>query len=212
VVNQFVETHRAGTMFGNVMLRRYLGSAEHLKNPAADAEQRKLREIRTYFETYAKQYDLDWLLVAAQAYQESQFDQTRRSHVGAVGVMQIKPETASDRNVAVANIEQVENNIHAGIKYLRFIADRYYADTGITRLNRGLFTLAAYNAGPGRVRQLRRKAEAAGLDQNVWFHNVEIIAARDIGRETVDYVSNIYKYFVVFKARAAAQDTTSPAR
>lgn len=208
-VNAFVATHRAGTTFGNTMLRRYLGSAERLKNPTAEADRRRLQAIRSLFERYAGQYDLPWMLVAAQAYQESQFDQSRRSHVGAVGVMQIKPETAADRNVGITGVDQVEPNIHAGIKYLRFVMDRYFADSTVDRLNRGLFALAAYNAGPGRVRQLRAKAKAAGLDPDIWFGNVEVIAAREIGRETVDYVSNIYKYFTVYRGIAALRDSSA---
>ena len=65
-----------------------------------------------------------------------------------------------------------------------------------------LFTFASYNAGPARIRGLRRKAEAAGLDPNLWFDNVEVIAAREIGRETVQYVSNIYKYYLAYKLLA----------
>jgi membrane-bound lytic murein transglycosylase MltF len=209
LANDFIRRHRIGTTFGNLMLRRYLGSAERLKNPTAVADRERLAQIRRYFESYAGKYDLPWMLIAAQAYQESQFDQSRKSHVGAVGVMQIKPETAADRNVGITGVEQVEPNIHAGIKYLRFISDRYFADSTIDRLNRGLFALAAYNAGPGRVRQLRAKAREAGLDPNVWFGNVEVIAARDIGRETVDYVSNIYKYYTVYRGIAALRDSSA---
>jgi membrane-bound lytic murein transglycosylase MltF len=123
--------------------------------------------------------------------------------------MQIKPSTAADKNVGIKRVDQLDNNIHAGIKYMRFLQDRYFADEGLDPLNRGLFTLAAYNAGPARVAQLRQKAEKAGLDRNQWFNNVEVIAAREIGRETVDYVSNIYKYYTVYRAitaqRAAEQ-------
>ena len=209
LVDNFIRDHRVGTTFGNMMIKRYLGSAERLKNPTAVADRERLKQIRGYFETYAGRYDLPWMLVAAQAYQESQFDQSRRSHVGAVGVMQIKPSTAADRNVGISGVDKVEPNIHAGIKYLKFIADRYFADSTIDRLNRGLFALAAYNAGPGRVRQLRRKATEAGLDPNVWFGNVEVIAARDIGRETVDYVSNIYKYYTVYRGIAALRDSSA---
>jgi len=208
MVNSFIKTHRAGTAFGNTMLRRYVGSVERLKNPTATADRARLAAIRAHFEKYGAQYDLPWMLVAAQAYQESQFDQSRKSHVGAVGVMQIKPETAADRNVGITGVDQVEPNIHAGIKYLRFVTDRYFTDSTIDRLNKGLFALAAYNAGPGRVRGLRAKAKAAGLDPNIWFGNVEIIAAREIGRETVDYVSNIYKYYTAYRAIAVLRDST----
>ncbi len=200
VVNDFVRTHRAGTLFGNVLLKRYVGSAERLKNPTSEAEMRRFRDLAAHLRKYAGKYDFDWILVGAQAYQESGLDQGKRSRAGAVGVMQIKPETAADPNVGIRNVENVENNVHAGVKYLRFLVDRYFQDEGIDRLNRGLFAIASYNAGPARVTQLRKKAKTAGLDPNRWFGNVEVIAAREIGRETVDYVSNIYKYYVAYKA------------
>jgi len=77
--------------------------------------------------------------------------------------------------------------------------NEYYAKEPMTPLNKGLFTFAAYNAGPGRVRQLRRLAAERGLDATVWFNNVELIAAEKIGRETVTYVSNIYKYYLAYQ-------------
>jgi membrane-bound lytic murein transglycosylase MltF len=203
VVNDFVRTHRVGTMFGNVLLKKYLGSPVRLKNPSAQRDLERFRQIATYLQQYSAQYRVDWLLVAAQGYQESQLDQTRRSAAGAVGVMQIKPETAADPSVGIHGVTEVGNNIHAGVKYLRFMVDRYFSDAPIDRLNKGLFALAAYNAGPARVARLRRTAKAQGLDPNQWFYNVEIIAAREIGRETVDYVSNIYKYYTAYKGIAA---------
>ena len=206
IINDFVEKHRAGTLFGNVLLDRYLGSARRLKNPTTTAELEKYRAMAQYFRTYADQYGSDWILAVAQGYQESMLDHSKRSPAGAVGVMQIKPSTAADRNVGIDNVEDLENNIHASIKYMSFIRNRYFADEDIDPLNRGLLTLAAYNAGPARVAQMRQKAAEVGLDPNQWFGNVEIIAARMIGRETVDYVSNIYKYYAAYKAYAAQRD------
>jgi membrane-bound lytic murein transglycosylase MltF len=113
-------------------------------------------------------------------------------------VMQLLQSTAEDPNVGIPDIEQVEPNIHAGVKYLRFLRDRYFDDPELDAFNRALFSFAAYNAGPARVRGLRRKAAEAGLDPDKWFNNVELIAAREIGRETVQYVSNIYKYYLAY--------------
>lgn len=203
VVNDFIATHRAGTMFGNMMLKRYLGSVERLKNPTEDQELERFRSLVTYLRKYGDKYNLPWLLVTAQGYQESQLDQSKRSPVGAIGVMQIKPETAAD--VGVRGIETAENNIHAGAKYLRFILDRYFKDAPMDTLNKGLFALASYNSGPARVAGLRQKAEDLSLNPNVWFNNVEIVAAREIGRETVDYVSNIYKYYTAYVAIVGRQ-------
>jgi membrane-bound lytic murein transglycosylase MltF len=148
------------------------------------------------FRRYGGRYDVDWLLMAAQGYQESQLQQSRRSHVGAIGVMQVMPATA--RELGVGNVAELEPNIHAGVKYVRFLVDRYFAAEPMTPTDRVLFAFAAYNAGPARVRALRREAQARGLDPNLWFDNVERVAADRVGRETVQYVSNIYKYYVAY--------------
>jgi membrane-bound lytic murein transglycosylase MltF len=149
------------------------------------------------FRKYSEKYNLDFLLMAAQGYQESRLDQNVKSQVGAVGVMQVMPATGKE--LGVGDITKLEPNIHAGVKYMRFMIDQYYAKEPMDQLNKGLFTFASYNAGPGRVRQLRREAEKQGLNPNVWFNNVERIASARIGRETVTYVSNIYKYYIAYK-------------
>ncbi len=207
VVNDFIRTHKVGTMFGNVMMKRYLGSVERLKNPTTEEERRKLQTLRAFFEKYGDQYDMDWILMAAQGYQESRLDQSVKSHVGAIGIMQVKPETAGD--MGIRDIDKAENNIHAGVKYLRFMIDRYYKDEPMDKLNKGLFALASYNAGPARVRRLRAKTEAIGLNPNVWFRNVEVVASKEIGRETVDYVSNIFKYYTAYKMIALQRQQSS---
>ena len=158
---------------------------------------------------YGKQYSIDWLRLAAQGYQESGLRQDRRSSAGAVGIMQIKPSTAADKKIGINGIDELENNIHAGAKYLRFIADRYYADDDIDELNQWLLSLAAYNAGPARINRYRNEARAKGYDPAVWFNNVEIIAARRIGRETVTYVSNIFKYYIAYQLTVERQRTHS---
>jgi membrane-bound lytic murein transglycosylase MltF len=148
------------------------------------------------FKKYGDRYDIDWLLMTAQGYQESSLNQNAQSKVGAIGVMQVMPATGKDMNVG--DISQLEPNIHAGVKYIRLTIDRNFKNEPMDRLNKGLFAFASYNAGPGRVHQLRVEAGRAGLDPNVWFNNVERIAAKRIGRETVQYVSNIYKYYVAY--------------
>lgn len=182
--------------FANETLRRYLKSTRYVKNATADAEMRKFRAAVDLFRKYGDRYDLDWMLMAAQGYQESRLDQNARSPVGAIGVMQVMPATGGD--LKVGDITQIEPNVHAGVKYIRFMIDQYYKNEPMDELNKHLFAFAAYNAGPGRISQLRRQAQKQGLDPNIWFHNVERVAAAKIGRETVTYVSNIYKYYVAY--------------
>jgi membrane-bound lytic murein transglycosylase MltF len=121
--------------------------------------------------------------------------------------MQVMPATGKD--LAVGDINKVEPNIHAGVKYFRFMMDEFYKDEPMDDVNKGLMTLASYNAGPGRIRQLRRETEKRGLNPNVWFGNVERVVSERIGRETVTYVSNIYKYYIAYRLtleREAARD------
>jgi membrane-bound lytic murein transglycosylase MltF len=139
---------------------------------------------------------MDYLLMMAQGYQESLLDQNAKSEVGAVGVMQLMPATGKEMNTG--DIMQIEPNIHAGIKYVSLMRDEFFANEPMDARNKILFSFAAYNAGPGRVQKLRKEAEKRGLNPNVWFNNVELIAARRIGEETVTYVSNIYKYYVAY--------------
>ena len=200
VIAEFAKNHKAGTLTGNVIINRYLKSTKYITNAASGAERKKFEETIDYFKTYGDKYDFDYLMLAALAYQESTLDQNLRSSVGAVGVMQIMPATAGDKNVGITNIDKLEPNIHAGTKYLKFMADRYFPPEGdMDVLNRAFFTFASYNAGPNRVAKLRTEAEKMGLDPNVWFDNVEVVAAKRIGRETVQYVGNIMKYYVAYK-------------
>ena len=199
VVNDFVRGHKKGTMLGNILFKRYLKNTKYVKNSVSEQEMKKFKAMAQLFKKYANKYEFNYLMVIAQAYQESGLDHSRRSHAGAVGVMQLLPTTAADPNVNIADIEKLENNIHAGTKYLRFIIDRYYKDEPMDDVNKLLFAFASYNAGPARVKELREKAEKMGLDPNVWFGNVEIAAAKSIGRETVQYVRNIYKYYITYQ-------------
>ena len=179
------------------ILTKYLKHLTHVKNAASEAQRKKFLSLVDLFHKYGDRYDVNWLLMAAQGYQESRLDQKARSASGAIGVMQVLPSTAKDLNVG--DITQTEPNINAGIKYMRFMIDQYYGKEPMTNLDKALFAFAAYNAGPGRVAQLRREAARRGLDPNVWFHNVEYIAEEKIGPETVTYVSNIYKYYVAYQ-------------
>ncbi len=199
VVNDFLQSQKQGTMMGNILLQRYLKDRRWSQNPTSGGEIGKLKNLAQYFQKYGQQYNFDWLMLAAQAYQESQFQPNLRSAAGAIGIMQVLPSTAADSNVNITNLYDPQSNIHAGTKYMRYIADNYFADAATDKFNRILFCLAAYNAGPNRIAQLRVRTAEAGLDPNQWFNNVERIVAQQVGRETVQYVSNIFKYYVAFQ-------------
>ena len=209
-VDGWLRKHGKGDAFRNVVERRYLDSVKYAKNAAAESERRKLRAVLDLFKKYGKQYDVDYLLMVAQGYQESTLDQNVKSPVGAIGVMQIMPPTGKE--LKVGDITKIEPNIHAGVKYMRFMEDQYFKDEPMDNLNKMLMTFAAYNCGPGRLRQLRRETEKRGLDPNLWFGNVERVASERIGRETVTYVSNIYKYYIAYKLWADQEERRSAAK
>jgi membrane-bound lytic murein transglycosylase MltF len=209
-VNAFVKTHKVGTAFGNTIKRRYAGGQRFVKEATAEAEMKKFNRVVELFRRYGSQYGLDALLVMAQSYQESRLDHAARSSVGAVGIMQVLPSTGKD--MKVGDVHQLEPNIHAGVKYIRFMIDTYFANEPMDALNKGLFAFASYNAGPGRIRQLRKVTAARGLDPNTWFNNVEVIVSEKIGSETVTYVSNIYKYYVAYTMLAQQEEERQKAR
>jgi membrane-bound lytic murein transglycosylase MltF len=199
LVDEFIASHSVGTSFGNTLLRRYLQNTKWVKDSTSSQEMKKFQTNLELFQKYAGEYDFDYLMIAAQGYQESLLDQSKRNPSGAVGIMQVIPKNAAASPINIPNVGTADNNIHAGVKMLRNIDDTYFNDPKITPLNKTLFVFASYNAGPNRIVRLRKQATDMGLDPNVWFGNVELVAAKDIGQETVTYVSNIYKYYVAYK-------------
>ena len=198
-LNGYLVKNKKGTTVGNVLFRRYFKNNKFIENPLAKKEIKKFEKLSGLFRTYSKMYGFDWLASMAQAYQESGLDQKARSHAGAVGIMQLLPSTAADPNVGIPNIEKLENNIHAGIKYMHFLRERYFSGSELSPANRLAFSLAAYNMGPGRLAKLRKRAKGMGLDANKWFGNVEMVALAKVGSEPVTYVSNIHEYYVAYR-------------
>jgi membrane-bound lytic murein transglycosylase MltF len=198
-VNALVAEARKGTKTGNIILQKYLKSAKWAEKALDSEGEGRLRNLVELFKEYGGQYDFDWLMVAAQGYQESKLDQNARSHAGAIGIMQLLPTTAADPNVGIPDITSERNNIHAGVRYLRFLRDRYFSEPQFSDLDRVVFSFAAYNAGPGNIAKSRKLAAKMGLNPDVWFDNVELAAARAVSREPVIYVRNIYKYYVAYR-------------
>ena len=202
-LNQFIKEIRKGTLLGNIYFKRYYENSKWIDDPTAPEQASRLEKYKSVFQKYAAEHNFDWLSVAAMAYQESKIDQTKVSPRGAVGIMQIKPDTAASHEVGIPDINSGENNINAGVKYLAYLRDNYFSSDDIAPEDQIDFTWAAYNAGPGRIKQLRKLAAENGYDPNKWFSNVERIAAREIGRETVQYVANINKYYIAYKLAEA---------
>ncbi len=197
-LDRFAKNHKKGTRLGNILFRRYYEQTTWIKNPLAGNPGKKLVAYAPLFKEYAAEYGFDWRLISAMAFQESGFDHKKVSPQGAVGIMQVRPETAADPKVGIPDISSVANNIQAGVKYLKFLQDQYFNDAAILPQDQVRFSLAAYNAGPGRMRRARKKALRMQLDPNRWFRNVEMAMLKIVGQETVRYVSNINKYYVIY--------------
>jgi len=191
-------------------MNMYMKKVKELKDPTAGAEYKRFQQTLAFFEKYGKKYDFDPLMLAAQGYQESQLNQQARSHVGAIGIMQIMPDTGDD--MRVGDIRVAEHNIHAGAKYMDKLMSDYFSDANFSEGNRPLFAFASYNCGPGNVAKARRAAQKRGLDPDKWFNNVEIVVAKQIGTETTTYVRNIYKYYVAYRLTLDAQEEAAKAR
>jgi membrane-bound lytic murein transglycosylase MltF len=197
-INQFLKTHKKGTFLGNIYFNRYYKNNKWIKNPLSDKERKKLNYYIDLFKKYAKQYNFDWMLIMALAYQESGLDHNKKSPFGAIGLMQIKPSTAATPKISIHSVDDEENNIHAGTKYLALLRDYYFNDPNLHEKDRIRFVLAAYNAGPNKIKKVQKLAQRMGLDPNRWFRNVEMAALKKIGQETVRYVSNINKYYIIY--------------
>ena len=199
VIDDFVKTHGQGTAFFNTVFKRYIGDKKYIKNATSQAEIQKFQSYVGFFKKYGAEYNFDYILLAAQGYQESMLQQDRVSPRGAVGVMQVLPQYAAANPINIPNVRDADGNIHAGAKMLAQITKTYFNDPAISPMDKTLLTFASYNAGQNRIVRLRKEAEKQGLDPNKWFGNVELMVAKDIGQETVQYVSNIYKYYVAYK-------------
>jgi membrane-bound lytic murein transglycosylase MltF len=206
-LNAFVRKNREGTLIGNILISRYLENIEWVRNATGEASLARLRPILELFRAGGEAANLDPLMLVAQAYQESELDHSKKSPVGAVGIMQVKPSTAADKNVGINDISSPAENIRAGALYMRFLMDRYFAGEEMDGVQQWLFALAAYNAGPARIQRIRRQAAAEGHDPNRWMENVELVVARKLGRETVNYVRNVFKYYVAYRMAWEAMES-----
>ena len=205
-LNLFLKKHRKGTLLGNIYFNQYYKKNPWIKNPLQKNERKKLEKYKPLFAKYASQYGFDWMLIMAIAYQESGLDHQKQNPSGAVGIMQVLPTTGKDKQINIDNVYSLENNIHAGVKYLAFLRDRYFSTPEIRPRDRARFAMAAYNAGPVKVRRARSLAKKMGLDPNRWFRNVEMAILKIVGQETVRYVSNINKYYVVYRLAHEQQE------
>lgn len=193
----------------DVRFARLMKSVKQIQDPTKSDEYKRFESTIALFRKYGDQYKFDPLMLAAQGFQESTLDQNAKSHVGAIGVMQVMPQTGAE--LKVGDIHAIEPNIHAGTKYLDNLM-KAFPDAKFDETNRTLFAFASYNCGRGNVAKARREAAKRGLDPDKWFNNVEVVIAEKIGMETTTYVRNIYKYYAAYRLVADAHAAAEAAR
>ncbi|MBI1179796.1 MAG: transglycosylase SLT domain-containing protein [Alphaproteobacteria bacterium] len=200
LVDGFTARHGAKPGIGEDALKKYLANGAFIADATSQDEMEKFHAAYDMFKKYGDAYDVDHLMMMALGYQESRLNQQARNPNGPVGMMQMMPATASTDAVGIKGIDKdAGRNVEAAAKYLRYIADSYLDDPGIDKMNRTLMAFVGYNAGPKNLELIRESAEKSGLNPNVWFNNVELAAARKLGRKSVEYISNIYKYYTAYR-------------
>ena len=205
-LNNFLKNRQKGTLLGNIYFKRYYEKNSWINSPLSSDRDKTLLKYKTLLKKYADRYGFDWLLIAALAYQESRLDHTKKNKSGATGLMQVLPSTGKDKNIGIRNVHLLENNVHAGVKYLAFLKKKYFSDPKIRPRDQVRFALAAYNAGPAKIQRARSKTKKMGLNPNRWFRNVELATLKIVGQETVRYVSNINKFYVIYRFTSKVSD------
>jgi membrane-bound lytic murein transglycosylase MltF len=209
-IKEFYETVVRKQGLHQYRLKQAMARVKQISNNGGDAEYKRFEQTLVLFKKYGTQYNFDPVMLAAQGYQESRLDQGAKSHVGAIGVMQIMPATGAE--LKVGDIKITEPNIHGGAKYMDKLMTKYFADAKFSDTNRALFAFASYNAGPGNISKMRKEAAKRGLDPDKWFNNVEVVTAEKIGIETTTYVRNIYKYYVSYGLLVKSEEARRAAR
>tara|TARA_B100001971_G_C18268036_1_gene596456 strand:+ start:29025 stop:30386 length:1362 start_codon:yes stop_codon:yes gene_type:complete len=196
-LNAFIPKVKEGSLLGNIFQNRYFNDLSVI----SDARNtRHISEYDSLIKKYSKKYDLDWRLMSALAFQESRFNAGIINRWGAIGLFQIKEATANEPYVAIKKIKgkkNVENNIHAGIKYFAWIRDNLYRN--LKGKDKIKFSLATYNAGPGNIQKAKRLAKKLSLKTTKWEKNVEYAFIKLNRLEPVKYVSEIMNRYKSYK-------------
>lgn len=209
-LDDFFTNHMKKLNLSEQRLKQYMQRVKQIRNSSADEDWKRFEDTIALFRKYGSKYNFDPLMLAAQGYQESGLNQQAKSHVGAIGIMQVMPATGAE--LGVGSIHVAEANVHAGTKYMDILMSKYFPDAHFSEANRPLFAFASYNAGPGNISKMRKEAVKRGLDPDKWFNNVELVVAEKIGVETTNYVRNIYKYYVAYRLTQEAIETSRAAR
>jgi soluble lytic murein transglycosylase-like protein len=164
--------------------------------------------------SHAKAEGFDWRLITALVFEESRFNPASRSDKGAYGLMQVRPIAAEA--VGADQFKAPDDNVKTGVRYLRQLDKMFSAATGRDRLS---LVLAAYNVGPGHVRDAQMLARRFGYDPNRWQDGIDLIlplleqpaiyeqvpSGFAKGSDTVAYVHRILDRYHRYQRETAGQ-------
>lgn len=204
-LGDFLDRYRHGSLPAEIGVRRHVGRSDALRDRPEPAASPSLSRYDDHFKRFADRYGFDWRLLASIACQESRFRQAVTNRWGATGLFQVKPVTAREPYIGIPEIAgraNAANNVHAGVRYLNWIKERYFDPVEeMHERDRIRMALAAYNAGPRTLLRAQRLATQMGLDPTRWFRNVELAMLAMDKQEPVKYVSEInqrYLSYVMF--------------
>lgn len=202
-INTYLPNIKKGSLLGNMFSQKYFSNIGKIQSEEFNLRTKTLSKYDELIKKYSKKYKIDWRLAASLCYQESRFNQNIVNKWGAIGLFQIKQMTANEPYInitEITGIENAENNIHAGIKYLTWIKERYFdSNPKMDQQARFRMAIAAYNAGPARVLQAIKKAQEWGYNPEKWFRGVELAMLKMGYPEPVNYVSEINKRYLSYQ-------------
>ena len=203
-------SHIKGTDEYNRLKDKYSLSYNPYTRAQLGIRTRTLSPYDNLIRKYAAELGWDWRMLASVLYQESRFSIGSRSYRGAQGLMQVMPSTAS--YYEVDNLLDPEKNIIAGTRHLKRLQNMLKKD-GLEGEELIRFTLAAYNAGEGRIIDCRNLAASLNYDNTSWNEILKVIPmmredsilenqvvrlGKFQGHETISYVDLVFSHYEAF--------------
>lgn len=208
-LNRFIASRSGSSLPDKALVatQRYItdDSDGHVASPEQLSSSDKLGFFAPMFQLVATANNMDWLLLAAIGQKETSLNPVIRKKGGPTGLMQINPLTA--RKMGVTNPHDNQQNVTAAAKYLAYLRDMFNGPN-IRPDDQMAFMIAAYNAGEGRIQQLRKKAAAQGLDPDKWNGNVEKVAKQTGTGGLRDYVASVTRFYSSY--RSASKVASAP--
>ena len=222
LVDDFIEAAHASGDIAQLE-RLHFGRFMHASRLGSLVFQRKVRDAlpawRPLIETVAEEYQMDWTLLAAIAYQESHWDPEARSRTGVRGMMMLTQATANE--LGIADRTDAAESLRGGARFLKDLQRRLPSD--IDEPDRTSMALAAYTIGMGHLEDARVITERAGGNPHLWpdvrahlpeLQNPSVFTSTKYGfaegGQAVTYVDNIRHYEGILQLQSLPDQRLSP--